>query len=106
VTPAEMRALGKAGAVGEVVGWAFDAKGELIDGLTNDRVASVPLDRPASRTRPASTNATSACETVGLDRSLSRAIWARETGPICRTNSSTERSLIAFSRLGVPAANG
>jgi DNA-binding transcriptional regulator LsrR (DeoR family) len=49
VTPAEMRALGKAGAVGEVVGWAFDAKGELIDGLTNDRVASVPLDRPASR---------------------------------------------------------
>jgi DNA-binding transcriptional regulator LsrR (DeoR family) len=49
VTPPEMRALGKAGAVGEIVGWAFDAKGELIDGLTNDRVASVPLDRPASR---------------------------------------------------------
>lgn len=49
VTPAEMGALAKAGAVGEIVGWAFDAKGTLIDGLTNDRVASVPLDQPAGR---------------------------------------------------------
>jgi DNA-binding transcriptional regulator LsrR (DeoR family) len=37
------------GAVGEIVGWAFDARGKLIDGLTNDRVASVPLDQPATR---------------------------------------------------------
>lgn len=49
VTPAEMGALVKAGAVGEIVGWAFDAKGILIDGLTNDRVASAPLDQPAQR---------------------------------------------------------
>jgi DNA-binding transcriptional regulator LsrR (DeoR family) len=49
VTNAEMRALMKAGAVGEIVGWAFDAKGRLIEGLTNDRVASVPLDQPARR---------------------------------------------------------
>jgi DNA-binding transcriptional regulator LsrR (DeoR family) len=49
VTMAEMRALMKAGAVGEIVGWAFDAKGKLIEGLTNDRVASVPLDQPATR---------------------------------------------------------
>jgi DNA-binding transcriptional regulator LsrR (DeoR family) len=49
VNPAEMRALVKAGAVGEIVGWAFDAKGTLIDGLTNDRVASVALDQPARR---------------------------------------------------------
>ena len=49
VTPAEMGALGKAGAVGEIVGWAFDARGNLIEGLTNDRVASVPLDQPARR---------------------------------------------------------
>ena len=42
-----MRALVRAGAVGEIVGWAFDAEGKLIDGLTNDRVASVPLDQPA-----------------------------------------------------------
>ena len=45
----EMRALVKAGAVGEIIGWAFDAHGMLIDGLTNDRVLSVPLERPASR---------------------------------------------------------
>jgi DNA-binding transcriptional regulator LsrR (DeoR family) len=45
----EMRALMKAGAVGEVTGWAFDRKGALIEGLTNDRVASVVLDRPAKR---------------------------------------------------------
>ena len=49
VNAAEMRALVKAGAVGEIVGWAFDAKGNLIEGLTNDRVASVALDQPATR---------------------------------------------------------
>ncbi|MEZ5832426.1 MAG: sugar-binding transcriptional regulator [Dongiaceae bacterium] len=49
VTTAEMRALVKAGAVGEIVGWAFNAKGKLIEGLTNDRVASVPLEQPATR---------------------------------------------------------
>ena len=49
VNAAEMRALVKAGAVGEIVGWAFDAKGNLIEGLTNDRVASVPLEQPATR---------------------------------------------------------
>jgi len=45
----EMRALIKAGAVGEVVAWAFDRGGQFIEGITNDRVASVPLDRPARR---------------------------------------------------------
>ncbi|HZF34194.1 MAG TPA: sugar-binding transcriptional regulator [Candidatus Angelobacter sp.] len=45
----EMRALVNAGAVGEVVGWAFDRNGQLIEGMTNDRVASVALDRPARR---------------------------------------------------------
>jgi DNA-binding transcriptional regulator LsrR (DeoR family) len=45
----EMRALAKAGAVGEIVGWAFDAEGALIDGLTNDRVTSVRLDRAPAR---------------------------------------------------------
>jgi hypothetical protein len=42
---------------------------------------------------------------VGLERSLSRAICALETGPMRRTNSSTERSLIARRRLGVPPGN-
>ena len=45
----ELQALNKAGGVGEIVGWAFDADGRLIEGLTNDRVASVKLDVPAKR---------------------------------------------------------
>jgi DNA-binding transcriptional regulator LsrR (DeoR family) len=43
LTPTEVKLLQKAGAVGEIVGWAFDAQGKFIDGLTNDRVASAPL---------------------------------------------------------------
>jgi DNA-binding transcriptional regulator LsrR (DeoR family) len=45
----EMRALVKAGAVGEIVGWAFDADGSFIEGLTNDRVMSVRLERTPTR---------------------------------------------------------
>ena len=43
ITEPELKALQKAGAVGEIVGWAFDADGRLIEGLTNDRVVSAPL---------------------------------------------------------------
>ena len=43
ISEAELKALQKAGAVGEICGWAYDAEGRLIDGLTNDRVASAPL---------------------------------------------------------------
>ena len=39
----ELKALQKAGAVGEIVGWAFDRQGQLIKGLTNDRVASAKI---------------------------------------------------------------
>jgi len=49
ITREELRALVKAGAVGEIIGWAFDRQGQLIEGLTNDRVASVKLERPAKR---------------------------------------------------------
>ena len=49
VRPDEMRAMVKAGAVGEITGWSFDAQGKLIDGLVNDRVLSVPLEAPALR---------------------------------------------------------
>ncbi len=45
----EIRSLVRAGAVGEIIGWAFDANGRLIEGLTNDRVLSVPLASPARR---------------------------------------------------------
>jgi DNA-binding transcriptional regulator LsrR (DeoR family) len=49
VRPDELRAMVKAGAVGEITGWSFDASGKLIDGLVNDRVLSVPVDMPARR---------------------------------------------------------
>jgi DNA-binding transcriptional regulator LsrR (DeoR family) len=39
----ELKALQKAGGVGEIVGWVFDRHGQLIRGLTNDRVASAKL---------------------------------------------------------------
>ena len=43
INPDEMRALEKAGAVGEITSWAFDAEGNVLEGLTNDRVASAKL---------------------------------------------------------------
>ncbi|MBS3650302.1 sugar-binding transcriptional regulator [Pseudaminobacter sp. 19-2017] len=43
ITEAELKALQKAGAVGEIVGWAFDRDGRMIEGLTNERVAAAPL---------------------------------------------------------------
>jgi DNA-binding transcriptional regulator LsrR (DeoR family) len=49
VKPDEIRALMRVGAVGEIIGWSFDARGQLIDGLVNDRVLSVPLEVPAQR---------------------------------------------------------
>jgi DNA-binding transcriptional regulator LsrR (DeoR family) len=45
----ELVALQRAGAVGEMVGWAFDAQGRLIEGITNDRVTSAAIpDREKS----------------------------------------------------------
>jgi DNA-binding transcriptional regulator LsrR (DeoR family) len=43
VASADLKALQKEGAVGEIVGWAFDREGRLLDGLTNGRVASAPI---------------------------------------------------------------
>jgi len=45
----ENEALRRAGAVGEITGWAFDARGDLIKGLTNQRVGSAPLRSPIAR---------------------------------------------------------
>lgn len=39
----DLDALVAAGAVGEILGWAYDRQGGLIAGLSNDRVASVPI---------------------------------------------------------------
>lgn len=43
ISASEVKQLQKVGAVGEIVGWAFDAQGRFIEGITNDRVASAPL---------------------------------------------------------------
>ena len=43
----ELLELMRFGAVGEVVGWALDAEGRLIEGGTNQRLTSVPLPVPA-----------------------------------------------------------
>ena len=38
-----------AGAVGEITGWSFDAKGRPLDNPVNERVASLPLEIPPKR---------------------------------------------------------
>jgi DNA-binding transcriptional regulator LsrR (DeoR family) len=45
ITRGELRALRKAGAVGEIVGWAYDCDGRILTGLTNERVVSVPIGK-------------------------------------------------------------
>lgn len=42
ITPAEMRAMIAVGSVGEITGWAYDAAGNLIEGLSNERVVGAP----------------------------------------------------------------
>ncbi len=48
ITKNELRALRKAGAVGEIVGWAYDKNGRVIEGLTNEQVASIQV-KPNNR---------------------------------------------------------
>lgn len=39
----ELTSLMEVKAVGEITGWAYDIKGNIIKGLSNDRVTSIPL---------------------------------------------------------------
>lgn len=43
ITQEEQDELQKKGAVGEIISWAFDRNGKLLDCKVNDRVASTPL---------------------------------------------------------------
>src|SRR5215217_621719 len=43
ISDTELKALQKAGAVGEICGWSFVIDGKLVEGLINDRVASAPI---------------------------------------------------------------
>jgi DNA-binding transcriptional regulator LsrR (DeoR family) len=47
VTREEVLEMMRLGAVGEVTGWAYDAKGQLIRGGTNKRLTSIPPQMPA-----------------------------------------------------------
>lgn len=70
ISPAELKQLQKAGAVGEIVGWTFDAQGKLLDGLTNDRVASAPL--PSRETSTVVAIAVGERKVPGITAALSR----------------------------------
>ena len=50
VTREELFEMMRLGAVGEVTGWAYDAKGRLIKGGTNKRLTSIPPQMPAQAT--------------------------------------------------------
>ncbi|MGI9500055.1 MAG: sugar-binding transcriptional regulator, partial [Geminicoccaceae bacterium] len=49
VNDTEIAALIEAGAVGEIVGWPFDAGGRPMETTIHDRVASLELERPPKR---------------------------------------------------------
>jgi DNA-binding transcriptional regulator LsrR (DeoR family) len=50
VTREELFEMMRLGAIGEVTGWAYDAKGRLIKGGTNKRLTSIPPQVPAQTT--------------------------------------------------------
>jgi DNA-binding transcriptional regulator LsrR (DeoR family) len=50
VTREELFEMMRLGAVGEITGWAYDAKGRLIKGGTNLRLTSIPPQVPAAAT--------------------------------------------------------
>jgi len=50
VTREELLEMMRLGAVGEITGWAYDAKGRLIKGGTNRRLTSIPPQVPAETT--------------------------------------------------------
>jgi DNA-binding transcriptional regulator LsrR (DeoR family) len=70
ISEAELKALQKAGAVAEILGWAFDAQGRMIEGLTNDRVASAPV--PSRETALVVAIAKGERKTPGIRAALSR----------------------------------
>ncbi|SON58104.1 Transcriptional regulator LsrR [Hartmannibacter diazotrophicus] len=50
ITEDQRQSLTGAGAVGEICGWAFDAKGHFVDVPPNDRVASAEIPSPDKAT--------------------------------------------------------
>lgn len=88
ITQKELDGLLAAGAIGEVVGWAFDKDGAIIKGETNSRVASVQLEQPPT------------CHTIGVARGNKKlpAIQAALTGQWITgliTDESTATALLS-----------
>jgi len=50
VSREELFEMMRLGAIGELIGWAFDEQGHVIDGGTNRRLTSIPLQVPAEAT--------------------------------------------------------
>lgn len=90
ISPEESRALVDAGAVGEIVGWVYDSQGQLIPGLTNDRVSSAPLT--PGNPRPVIG--------LALGESKVRAILGALRGRLINglvTDESTAEAILSFS---------
>jgi DNA-binding transcriptional regulator LsrR (DeoR family) len=49
ITKAEHDELIRLGAVGDIIGWAFDGRGRLIEGATNARLTAIPHRLPLER---------------------------------------------------------
>ena len=45
----ELDSLLKANAVGEIIGWAFDSDGNILDGYTNSKLTSIPLRKDSEK---------------------------------------------------------
>ena len=45
ITKEELNSLLKSNAVGEIIGWAFDVDGKIIDSDTNQRLTSIPIHK-------------------------------------------------------------
>ena len=69
VSRTELRELMRLGAVGELTGWAYDARGRFLKGGTNARLTSVPHPVPATaygcRRRGTGQGAGHPCRTAG-----------------------------------------
>ncbi len=87
ISAAELDEMRRLGAIGEIVGWSFDAAGRIIAGGINERLTSVPLEVPARR------------PVVGAAQGTAKvlAIHAALTGRLIDgliTNETTARSLL------------
>lgn len=91
VTIAEMRAMMALGSAGEITGWAYDDEGNMIKGITNDRVVGVAPRR----------NSKTNIIGVSMEPGRLRAIRAAIRGHLINgliTNDAMAENLVKFAR--------